>query len=251
MNARTEQLIELYFANELSEPETRELRSLLQQDASARAEFEWQRGLAGQVSRLSLSGSIQNTGWREAARPPFRTVTMMRRIMAAAAALAALVVAWYVLTPQKTDDVVAGNYVHYPNKMPFRSLGGPTDKDEKVPQDVLDAFRLYDNAERPADAARALAGIVTTYPERLDYRFYYGVALVGDKQYAAAATALQPVTAAENTYKTPAFYYLGLALAGAGDQPGAARALHAYLDTPGEVLTYREQAANVLKSVEK
>lgn len=251
MNARTEQLIELYFANDLSEPETRELRNLLEQDSSARSEFEWQRGLSRQIGTLSLSGSIQNTGWREAAKPPFRAVTMTRRIMAAAAALAALVVAWYVLSPQKMDSVVAGNYAHYPNKMPFRSLGGPTDSDEQVTQDVLDAFRLYDDATRPADAARALAGIVSSYPDRLDYRFYYGVALAGDKQYAAAATALQPVTASENTYKTPAFYYLGLALAGTGDKAGAARALRAYLDTPGEVLTYREQAATVLKVVEK
>lgn len=249
MNTRTEHLIESFFANDLSEPETQELRSLLANDPAAVAEFKWQQRLAGQVGTLTLSGSIQNAAWRQAARPPFRQVTMWRKALAAAAAIAVLVVAWIVLSPDKIESVVAGNYVHYPNKMPFKSLGGPGDSGDQVPQAVLDAFRLYDAGDRPGEAARALAGIVAAYPDRLDYRFYEGVALIGDGQYAAAAAALQPVATSDDTYKTPALYYLGLAYAGSGNKEQAQTALKAYLGTADEVLTYRKQAEKVLKAL--
>jgi tetratricopeptide (TPR) repeat protein len=250
MDTRTEQLIELFFANDLSETETQELRSLLANNPAAAAEFSWQQSLAGRVSRLSLAGSIQNEQWKQASRPPFRQVTMWKKMLAAAAAIAVLVTAWILLSPEKMESVVAGNYVHYPNKMPFRSLGGPGDSSGQVPQAVLDAFRLYDNADRPADAARALAEIAAAYPDRLDYRFYQGVALIADGRYPEAAGALRPVADSDDVYHTPALYYLGLAYAGSNNKEQARAALQAYLNTTDEVLTYREQAENVLNALD-
>ena len=249
MNTRTEHLIELFFANDLSETETLELRTTLANDPSAAAEFQWHQQLAGRIGTLSLAGSIQNTAWKEAAKPPFREVTMWRKMLAAAAAIAVLVVAWIVLSPAKMESVVAGNYVHYPNKMPFRSLGGPADPADQVPQAVLEAFRLYDAADQPGEAAKALSGIVATYPDRLDYRFYQGVALIGDAQYTQAVTALRPVADSDDAYKTPALYYLGLAYAGSGDANSARTALQQYLGSSDDVLTYREQAEKVLKAL--
>ena len=250
MNTRTEQLIELFYANDISETETLELRSVLANDPAAKAEFKWQQQLAGKVSQLSLSGSIQNAGWKEATKPPFRKVTMWPKMMAAAAAIALLVVAWVLFSPEKMESVVAGNYVHYPNKMPFRSLGGAVESGDQVPRDVLDAFELYDAADQPGAAARALANIAAAYPDRMDYRFYQGVALIGDGQYGAAVLALRPVADSDDAYKTPALYYLGLAYAGSGDKAQARTALNAYLGSTDEVLTYREQAEKVLKAVE-
>ena len=253
MDTRTEQLIEAFFANELSTTETRDLRGRLANDPEAAAEFAWQQRLAGQVGKLSLRDGIQNNTWKEAAKPPFRQVTMWPRMLAAAAAIALLIVAALFIFPPggaSPENAVADNFVHYPNKMPFKSLGGQDKSDDQVPPAVLEAFRLYDDPARAREAAAALAGIAAAYPDRLEYRFYQGVALLADRQYAPAARALQPVADSDNSYKTASFYYLGLAYAGMGEKEQARRALQNYLGVQDEVLTYREQAQNVLKSLE-
>lgn len=252
MDTRTEQLIEAFFANEISTTETVELRGRLAGDPEAAAEFAWQQRLAGQVGQLSLRDGIQHTAWQEATRPPFRQVTMWPRMLAAAAAIALLIVAALFIFPPgaaSPDDAVAGNFVHYPNKMPFKSLGGPSEGDDQVPPAVLEAFRLYDDPARAHEAAEALGNIAATYPDRLEYRFYQGVALLADRQYAPASAALRPVGDSDNSYKTASFYYLGLAYAGMGEKEQARRALQSYLGAQDEVLTYRNQAQNLLDAL--
>jgi len=249
MITRTEHLIESFFAHELSETEVQELHGLLAKDPDAAAEFEWQKRLAGPVRQLSLAGSIQNATWREAVRPPFRQVTMWRQIRAIAAAIAVIAIAvWFVLPMNSLDRTVDKNFAYYPNKTPYNSRGGATDGGEQAPQAVYDAFKLYDDAKHK-QAAEALGNIAAAFPDKLEYRFYQGVALLADEQYPAAAAALQPVADSNDSYKTASLYYLGLAYAGAGDKEQARKALQAYLGSDGEVLTYREQAQNVLDAL--
>ncbi len=189
MNDRTEQLIELYFANALSEAERLELKTLLNADPTAAAEFAWQQQLARQVTKLPLSKSIQNEAWREAAKPPFRQASMIRTVLAAAAAIALLVVA-YLYIPSLSGDaaegLVAESFEHFPNKMKFKNLGAV---EENVSPEVLEAFAAYDLKKYDL-AATKLTAVVNANPDRLDYRFYLGVASVGAKKYPASIDAL-------------------------------------------------------------
>jgi tetratricopeptide (TPR) repeat protein len=252
MEDRTERLFESYFANEISAAQAQELRDILAKDSEAAAEFAWQQRIASHTKSLSLAGSIENAAWREATKPPFRTVNIWRQAMAAAAAVAVLVVAYIFIQPfgskaPTTDGLVASNFRYYPNKLPFKSLGG-SDNDSKVPQSVIAAFQIYDDSTQYRAAAQALAKVVAENPDKIEYRFYQGVALIGDQQYPAAVAALQPVAEAVGTYQVPALYYLGLAHLGAGDKAQAKKFLQAYRDSD-EGITFQKQAQNLLNAL--
>ena len=253
MNTRAEQLIESYFANALQEPDVRELRQLLANDPEAAAEFQWQQRLAAGTNNLSLSGSIRNQTFKTAARPPFRQVSIWKKALSAAATVALLAVAYWFINrpparPANLESVVATNFKYYPNRLPFKSLGGSTDSSVAVPQSVMDAFQLYDDTTRYGEAAQALNIVVAANPDKPEYRFYQGVALIGDHRYSDAVEALGPVTLTDNAYKVPALYYYGLALAGKGDKERARAALQAYLDSE-EGIPYRRQVQNVLEAI--
>jgi tetratricopeptide (TPR) repeat protein len=253
MEDRTERLFESYFANELSAEQAQELRDILAKDPEAEAEFAWQQRIASHTKSLSLAGSIENHAWREATKPPFRTVSIWRQAMAAAAAIAVLVVAYTIIKDAGTkaptqQELIAANFRYYPNKLPFKSLGGGGDSSSQVPQSVIAAFQIYDDSTQYHAAAQALAKIVSENPDKIEYRFYQGVALLGDQQYLAAATALQPVADTVGTYQVPALYYLGLAHLGAGDQGQAKKYLQAYRDSE-EGITFRKQTQNLLNAL--
>jgi tetratricopeptide (TPR) repeat protein len=248
MNDRTEQLIELYFANALSEAERLELKTLLSADPTAAAEFAWQQQLAQQVTKLPLSKSIQNEAWREAAKPPFRQASMIRTVLAAAAAIALLVVA-YLYIPSLSGDaaegLVAESFEHFPNKMKFKNLGAV---EENVSPEVLEAFAAYDLKKYDL-AATKLTAVVKANPDRLDYRYYLGVASVGAKKYQPAIDVLLAVAQdTSSAYNTPACYFLGLAYAGVKDVPLAKKYLQACIAAEDGV-PYREQAEKLLEGL--
>ena len=254
MNTRTDQLIESYFSNTLTETEAGALRELLTNDPEAAREFDWRQRLAGEVNKLSLSDGIQNPTWKNSLQPPFRRPMIpWQRVLSAAAAIALLGVAYWFFTrpdkPAQTLQAIAeSNFRYYPNKLPFNSLGGPDKDGETVSQQVLDAFQLYNDTTRFRESAQALGAVAAAFPEKLEYRFYQGVALLGDHQYAAAAAALQPLTETDNTYNTPALYYLGLAYTGAGDREQARKTLQTYIDSK-DGITFRKQAQNALNAL--
>ena len=254
MDTRTDQLIESYFSNTLTDSEAQILRELLASDPETAREFDWRRRLAGEVGKLSLADGIQDPTWKNSLQPPFRTLISWKKILFAAAAVALLAVAvWFVTKPAEKPvprlQAIADDYFrYYPNKLQFNSLGGPAQGADSVPQQVLDAFQLYDDTTRFRESAGALGAVAAAFPEKQEYRFYQGVALLGDHQYAAAAAVLQPLTETDNTYSVPARYYLGLAYAGAGDRERAKKALQGYLDSK-DGITFRKQAKNALDAL--
>ena len=247
MNHRTEQLIESYFANALTAVEQVELKAILAENPKAAAEFAWQQGLAQQVSKLSLAKGIKNEHWRDAAKPPFRTVSMYKKALAAAAAIALLIVA-YVFIPDpdagSPQEILAQSIEHFPNKMKFKNLGEGA---ETVSPDVLDAFAEYDQ-KNYLKASQKLTDVVNANPTRMDYRFYLGMSFLGQKKYADTINMLMAVAQDKTSaYSTPALYFLGLAYAGINDITQSRQYLQRYIDADDGV-TYKKQAMRLLKS---
>jgi len=247
MNHRTEQLIESYFANALTAVEQVELKAILAENPKAAAEFAWQQGLAQQVSKLSLAKGIKNEHWRDAAKPPFRTVSMYKKALAAAAAIALLIVA-YVFIPDpdagSPQEILAQSIEHFPNKMKFKNLGEGA---ETVSPDVLDAFAEYDQ-KNYLKASQKLTDVVNANPTRMDYRFYLGMSFLGQKKYADTINMLMAVAQDKTSaYSTPARYFLGVCYAGINDVAQARKYLQEYIDADDGV-TYKKQAMRLLKS---
>ncbi len=249
MENRAEHLLESYFSNTLTVEEATELKTLVASTPSVAAELAFQRRVAAGLQSRSLAQGIQHTEWRSAVQKPFSTTAIKaslwpRYLYSAAAAIALLIAAILFLQPPGLQSVVADNAREYPNKMKFKSLG---DEALAVPESVIKAFSFYDQ-QQFGDAAKALQTLVEANADRLDYRFYWGVSLVKDKQYPAAVDALTPVAQSQDEKRVPALYYLGLACAGAGNKDCARQNLKAYLDSP-EGVTYKKEAQAVLDAL--
>jgi hypothetical protein len=251
MDNRTEQLLEGYFANTLTEGEAKELRDLLDKDPEAAAEWRWQQQIAAAVGQAEWQRPALQAPQPTAAAPKPALRLKLWLPLAAAAALAAWVVAKQFMAPQPgalpADPArYAAHFEHYANRMPFRALGAP----QEVPKAVLDAFQLYDAAEtdptRYPEAAAAIGKVAAEFPDEPAYQFYHGMALLGAKDHRAALQPLQAVSAAPNSsYRTPARYFLGIAHAAQGDYPAARAALQGYLDDPAGV-PYKAKAQALL-----
>ncbi len=249
MENRADQLLESYFANALSTAEAIELKTLAATDSSVASELAFQQRVATTLQSRSLADGIQNTAWGSAAQKPISAtaikVTMWPRYAyAAAAAIALLIAAFLFMQAPSLQSVVADNASEYPNKMKFRSLG---EEAQAVPENVISAFGLYDQGEYKKSAA-ALQPIVAENPDRLDYRFYWGVSLAKSDQYPAAVSALTLVVQNPGEYQAPAFFYLGLACAAAGDKECARINLTKYIESPNGV-TYRKEAQAVKEAL--
>ena len=242
MDNRTDNLLELYFANELSETEAVELRTLLDNDPEAAAEFKWQQQIAGATRHMKLTAPSAVIK-----KQPRRF--MMWSALAAAAALTAWAVATIFMPQQSTvPQAIANNYKPYPNLMPFKALDPTAAKG--VPAEVIRAFQLYDDPAQFAAAAEALGKVADKYPEYPESRFYQGVALVGAQNDPPAVDALQKVVASGGANRVPALYYLGLAQSGAGSYGQARQSFESYLKEK-EGVPYRKQATEMLKVLPK
>ncbi|MFN0213971.1 MAG: tetratricopeptide repeat protein [Saprospiraceae bacterium] len=245
MENRAEHLLESYFANTLTEAEATELKQLVSADPALATELAFQQRVATAVQSRSFADNIQNMTWRAAAQNNSSGAAMKvfinhRYFYAAAAALALLLVAYLFIMPPSLQSVVADNSKEYPNKMKFKSLG---DESEQVPENVIQAFEFYDN-KKYGEASKSLQIIAANNRERMDYRFYWGVSLVKDKQYSEAIAVLSPLVQAQGAWKVPALYYLGLACAGYGDKDCARQNLEAYIES-SEGVSFRAQAIAV------
>lgn len=249
MENRAEYLLELHFSNSLTETEAKELKQLAANDPSIAEEIAFQHRLASSMHSGALVNSIQNQAWREAATKPFPNGALKIRMwsgyaIATAAAITLFIVARLALQTPDLMTVVKENTMEYPNTMAFKSLSNEA---TRYPSEVIQAFALYDQ-KNYAKAATALEGIANTYPEESDYRFYWGVALVHDKQFDKAILVLTPLVQSQAEKNIPARYYLGLACAGKADKDCAHQNLQSYVDSP-EGVTYRENARAVLEKL--
>ncbi|MBL7806730.1 MAG: hypothetical protein JNN28_02885 [Saprospiraceae bacterium] len=252
MENRSEHLLEAYFAHTLSEAESAELSALLQSDQALAAEMRFRQQIASAVQQKSLRAGIENPDWAKATIPPagsgagsaIKRQMWSRYLSAAAAAIVLLVVAWVYIPTGSTSNLIAEQTAVFPNKMTFKSLGQTS---MAVPPEVIQAFKLYDQ-QNYTEAAPALEKVVTAFPDIVDYRFYWGVSLVHNHQYAEAVKALEPVSESKNDYQTVSLYYLGLAYGGNKEMDKSKMTLQKYIDATDGV-TYRKQAFKVLEEL--
>lgn len=254
MENNAEHLLEKYFANLLSPAERAELQRQLADDPALRQELAWQQKLATTLRTQKLSSGLQNPDLQQAAVPvksAIRRSLFVWSVAAAASVVALAAAVWFFSLPgNPVENAVAANLTHYPNRMDFRSLGGPEAGQEAPSDEVRRAFELYDDSTDYHRSAEALATIVQQHPDRLAYRFYYGCALLQDKQYAPAIYHLQPVAGApDNAFQAAALYHLGLAYAGAGQYAQARTTLVSFLQAPNTLKKYRAPAENVLRAL--
>jgi hypothetical protein len=146
------------------------------------------------------------------------------------------------------QEVVA-NFRHFKNISRFNAAGG-VEEDEEM---AMHAFALYnESAEMEATykkTVEAFKPIVEADPGNMENRFYYGVALLGDKQFAPAANAFQPVTEKQGKYQIPATFYLGMALSGAEQYKAGRKAFQDYLNAPNNNRQFKELAESMLKKL--
>lgn len=241
MDNRTETLLELYYANELSETDAVELRQLLDNDPEAAAEWKWQQQIAQATRQMKLEAP------KTSPKQPLRILIWSS--LAAAAALAAWAVATIFMPQQPSvPEAIASSFEHYPNRMSFKALDPTAAAD--VPAEVIRAFQMYDDSTQYRAAADALGSIAVKYPDHPEYSFYQGVALLGATNYPSAVDALQKATLANGPYRVPALYYLGLAQSGAGQYAAARQSFESYLKEKDGV-PYRKKAGEMLKILPK
>ena len=143
------------------------------------------------------------------------------------------------------DTLIHNYFKHYPNKVTMVVAGA----EDTIPSAVSEAFRDYDKRNYHT-AIPKLKSLVTVYPDKYVYKFYYGVALVGDKQFKPAVEPLSQLTRFENDYRASALYYLSLAYIGTG-QPGKAKqTLDAYMNDPYGI-PYRRYAEQLLRELKR
>lgn len=148
--------------------------------------------------------------------------------------------------PVMPADTLINNYFkHYPNKITLVVAG----IEDTVPSAVNEAFKHYDRRDYHT-AAPKLKSLITLYPDKYAYKFYYGVALVGDKQFKPAIEPLTQLTRFENDYRASALYYLSLAYIGTGQRAKAKQTLDAYLADPYGI-PYRRYAEQLLRELKR
>ncbi|GAB4496148.1 MAG: hypothetical protein OHK0019_27290 [Saprospiraceae bacterium] len=246
MNTRTEQLIEAWFANTLSQNEASELQQLLATDPEVAAEFAWQQSLAHAVRTGKLGNdSIHNHLHKVERR--FRSRRLTFRILAVAAAVTALVVAiWFLNRPAPAPDGIPGaSKTDTLETKPQPVVTTPQDSDklqkealekekkaaekelqrQKAEQQRLRKLRDSLNIEVVAnfqhfmnDSELNAAGGVEEGKKLAKNAFV----LYDDKKYAQAATAFKSVLNNDPTNIQYQFFY-AVSLLGAQQYESAAR----------------------------
>lgn len=143
------------------------------------------------------------------------------------------------------DTLINNYFKHYPNKVTLVVAGA----EDTVPSAVNEAFKDYDRRDYHV-AAPKLKSLITLYPDKYVYKFYYGVALVGDKQFKPAIEPLTHLTRFENDYRASALYYLSIAYIGTGQRARAKQTLDAYIADPYGI-PYRKYAEKLLGELKR
>jgi hypothetical protein len=140
-------------------------------------------------------------------------------------------------------DVVA-NFRHFKNITRYDNAGSTDEKDSLA----VKAYRYY-NDSAYHQAAQVFRRMVEADTSNMENRFYYGICLLADQQFAAAAEAFQMVTEKQTTYQTPAKFYLGLACTGAGQVKKARQAFESYLAAPRDNRQFKDLTKEMLKKL--
>lgn len=142
------------------------------------------------------------------------------------------------------QKAVIANFQHFQNTSKYNNAGSVDEKDSLA----VKAYRFY-NDSAYHQAAQAFKALVQADADNMENRFYYGISLLGDKQFAAAAKTLQPVTEKQGKYQVPAKFFLGMAFTGAGQFKESRQAFQEYLDAPRNNQQFKDLAKNMLKKL--
>lgn len=264
MNTRTEQLIESWFSNTLSEAEGTELRQLLANDPAAAAEFAWQQSLSRAVRNGGLGNEPLRIKLNELERG-FRFRKVMLRMAAVAAAIAVLIVAiWWVNSPgpqRGSDqagtpvDTIQSLKVNPPEQNP--SSAREVSPQENADQDKINAEKEMqrqrdEQAQRRAQRDSLRLDVVANFRHfrnETEFNTAGGVAkekemamnafmLYDKKEYGQAALAFKPVVEANPADYQNQFYY-GVSLLGSQQYETAAKVFRL---TAGQESAYQTRA---------
>ncbi|MCW5924152.1 MAG: tetratricopeptide repeat protein [Saprospiraceae bacterium] len=147
---------------------------------------------------------------------------------------------------------MVANFEYFGNESEYNTAGSASDSKQLA----LIAFAIYNDIlkgeDKHKEAVAAFKKLVAVSPDNSEFQFYYGIALLGNKQYKEAIEPFDKVSRDDNTnenYQTNAFYYLGMAHAGTGNYSKARAAFQKYLDMGGANKRFGKKASAMIEQL--
>ncbi len=164
----------------------------------------------------------------------------------AATALLLLIPGYYLYQSSfSTPDYTAAYFEHLPTAIPGTSIqkGGQ----ESIDQEKRALYKEY-NQKSYREAIPKLRAYLAAHPMDDQARFYYGIALLGNQEAAAAKIAFEKVLAGSPTpaYQENAQWYLALSLVKAEAFDEAKKVLSAIRQEKG---AYTQKASELLSEI--
>ena len=228
MEERYEYLLDQYFSRRITPAEKNELDLLVANNPAFADEFGFQQKVSAAVisnERTQLKALLQQEeakknkggfgdgGWS----------IWTKTLMAAAAAAIMVVAVIYFWPPNKAVETPMA-FIPYPNE--FASAGGG---------DATTILQKASNDYQAGQFAAAAAGFGQLDKSVPAHVFYYGVSLVGAKDYQKALEILSPIATSGNPdYAIPAQYYIAWSHFQSGNLEGAKLTARAYLKNPAK-----------------
>jgi hypothetical protein len=228
MEERYEYLLDQYFSRRITPAEKKELDLLVANNPEFADVFGFQQKVSAATisnERTQLKALLQqeeaknNKGGFGTGGWSIWTKTLM-----AAAASIMVAVAIYFIAPNGTAAEHQMVFIPYPNE--FASAGGG---------DATSILQKASNDYQAGQFAAAAAGFSQLDKSVPAHTFYYGVSLVGAKDYPKALEVLAPIAVSGNPdYATPAQYYIAWSHFQSGNLPGAKVTAKAFLKNPAK-----------------
>ena len=228
MEERYEYLLDQYFSRRITPAEKNELDLLVANNPAFADVFDFQQKVSAAVisnERTQLKALLQqeeaknNKGGLGAGGWSIWTKTLM----AAAAAIMVAVAIYFMGGDGKTGDNQMV-FVPYPNE--FASAGGG---------DATTILQKASNDYQAGQFEAAAAGFGQLDKSIPAHVFYYGVSLVGARNYPKALEILAPLAVSGNPdYAVPAQYYIAWSHFQSGNLDGAKITAKAFLKNPAK-----------------
>ncbi len=228
MEERYEYLLDQYFSRRITPAEKNELDLLVANNPAFADVFGFQQKVSAAVisnERTQLKALLQqeeakkNKGGFDTGGWSIWTKTLM----AAAAAIMVAVAIYFINFYGKAAETQMA-FIPYPNE--FASAGGG---------DATTILEKASNDYQAGQFAAAAAGFGQLDKSVPAHVFYYGVSLVGAKDYQKALEILSPLVVSRNPdYAIPAQYYIAWSHFQIGNLEGAKLTATAYLKNPAK-----------------
>jgi hypothetical protein len=227
MKERYEYLLDQYFSRRITPAEKNELDLLVANNPAFADVFGFQQKVSTTVisnERTQLKALLQQEEAKNN-KGGFGTgggwSIWTKTLMAAAAAIMVAVAIYFINLNGKAVEM-SMTFIPYPNE--FASAGGG---------DTTSILQKASNDYQSGQFAAAGAGFSQLDKSVPAHAFYYGVSLVGAKDYPKALEILAPIATSGNPdYAMPAQYYIAWSHFQSGNLAGAKLTAKAYLKNP-------------------